>query len=83
MKTCTKNSLKKLTFATLRTKHFQSFFCKFGVIAILFTMMFTDSEKIVHFLRKGYRLPTCLSHTGKAQPILLLISSRGKHISLE
>ena len=61
-----KNSLKKLTFTTLRLKYFESFFRKFEVIAFLFTKLSTDREKFAHFLRKGFRLPTCLPHTMKA-----------------
>ena len=61
-----KNSLKKLTFTTFRPTHFESFFRKLEVIAFLFTKLCTDSEKIVHFSRKGCRLPTCLPHTVKA-----------------
>ena len=62
----TKNSLKKLTFTTLRPTHFEIFFRKFEVIAFLFTKLYTDSEKIVHFWRNGCRLLTCLPHTVKA-----------------
>ena len=47
-----KNSLKKLTFTTLRSIHFESFFRKFEVIAFLFTKLSTDSEKILHFFVK-------------------------------
>ena len=65
VKNRTKNSLKKLTFTTLRPTHFESFFRKFEVIAFLFTKLTTDSEKIVPFLRKGCRLPTRLPHTVK------------------
>ena len=53
VKNGTKNSLKKLTFTTLRPTHFESFFCKFKVIAFLFSKLSTDSENIVHFSRKG------------------------------
>ena len=66
VKNSTKNSSKKLTFTTLRRKHFESFFRKFEVIAFLFTKLSTVSEKIVHFLQKGCRLPTCLPHRVKA-----------------
>ena len=66
VKNCTKNSLKKLAFTTLRATHFESFFRKFEVIAFLFIKLYTDSEKIVLFFRKGCRLPTCLPHTVKA-----------------
>ena len=54
------------------------FFRKFEVTAFLFTKLYTDSEKIVLFFRKGCRLPTCLPHAVKAShlPTLLLISSR-------
>ena len=66
VKNRTKNSLKKLTFTTLRLTHFESFFRKFEVIAFLFTKLSTDNEKIVYFLRKGCRLLSCLPHTVKA-----------------
>ena len=66
VKNRTKNSLKKLTFTTLRPTYFESFFCKFEVIAFLFTSMYTDSKKIVHFSRKGCPLPICLPHMVKA-----------------
>ena len=66
VKNGTKNSLKKLTSTTLRPTNFESFFCKFEVIASLFTKLATDSKKIVHFSRKGCRLPNCLLHTVKA-----------------
>ena len=77
MKNCTKNSLKKSTFTTLRATHFESFFRKFEVIAFLFTKLSTDSEKLVHFLRKGCCMPTFQPH-GKSftLPTLLLIFSR-------
>ena len=65
VKNGTKNSLKKLTFTTLRPTHFESFFCKFEVTAFLFTKLSTDCEKIVHFSRKRCPLPTCLPHTVK------------------
>ena len=71
VKNRTKNSLKKLTFTTLLPTHFVSFFCKFEVIAFLFTKLSTDSEKVVHFLRKVCRLPASFT-----LPILLLIFSR-------
>ena len=57
VKNCTKRSLKKLTFGALRPTNFESLFSKFEVIAFLFTKLSTDSEKIVHFSRKGCRLP--------------------------
>ena len=66
VKNRTKNSLKKLTFTTLRATHFESFFRKFDVIAFLFTKLYTDSEKILLFFKKGCRLPTCLPHAVKA-----------------
>ena len=66
VKNRTKNSLKKLTFTALRTTHFECFFRKFEVIGFLFTKLYTDSEKIFHFWRKGCCLPTCLPHTVKA-----------------
>ena len=53
VKNRTKNSLKRLTFTTLRPTYFESFFLKFEVIAFLFTNLYTDSENIVQFLRKG------------------------------
>ena len=71
VKNRTKNSLKKLTFTTLRPTHFEIFFCKFEVIAFLFTTLSTDSEKVVHFLRKVFRLPASFT-----LPILLLVFSR-------
>ena len=71
VKNCTKNSLKKLTFTTLRPTDFESFFRKFEVIAFLFTKLSTDSEKIVHFSRKVCRLPTSFT-----LPLLSLIFSR-------
>ena len=68
VKNRTKNSLKKLTFTTLRPTHFESFFRKFEVIAFLFTKWSTDSEKIIHLSRKGCRLPICLPQMVKASP---------------
>ena len=65
MKHRPKNSMKKLTFTTLCPTYFESFYRKFEVIAILFPKLYTNSEKIVHFLRKGCHLPTCLPHTVK------------------
>ena len=65
VKNRTKNSLKKLTFTTLCPTRFESFFHKFGLIAFLFTKLSIDSEKIVHFLRKGCCLLTCLPHKVK------------------
>ena len=53
VKNRTKNSLKKFSFTALRPTHFESFFCKFEVIAFLFTKLCTDSDKIVHFSRRG------------------------------
>ena len=44
-----KNSLKKLTFTTLRRTHFESFFRKFKVIGFLFTKLSTDSKKSLIF----------------------------------
>ena len=61
-----KNSLKKLTFTTLRPTHFESFLRTFEVVAFLFTKLYTDSKKIVLFSRKGCRLLTCLPYTVKA-----------------
>ena len=78
VKNGTKNSLKKLIFTTFRPTHFESFFRKFEVIAFLFSKLSTDSEKIVHFSRKGCRLLTCLPDTVKAShcPFYCLISRR-------
>ena len=67
LKNGTKNSLKKLIFATLRPTHFESFFRKFEVIAFLFTKLSTDSKKIVYFSTTPSESFTL--------PILLLIFS--------
>ena len=53
MKNRAKNSLKKLTFTTLRPTHFESFFRKCEVIAFLFIKLSTDSKKIIHFREKN------------------------------
>ena len=57
VKNCIENSLKKLTFATLRRTNFKSLFRKFEVIAFLFTKLSTDSEKIVCFRKKAVVCP--------------------------
>ena len=66
MKNRTKNSSKKLTFTTLRPTHFETFFRRFEVIAFFIYQVVYRRQKIVHFSRKGCRLPTCLPHTVKA-----------------
>ena len=70
--------MKKLTFTTLRPTHFESFFCEFEVIAFLFTKLSTESEKIVHFSRKGLLFAHLSTTHGESftLPVLLLISSR-------
>ena len=52
VKNGTKNSLKKLTFTTLRPTHFESFFRKFELITFLFTKLSTDSEKNCSFFEE-------------------------------
>ena len=56
VKNCTKNSLKKLTFTTLRPTYFETF-RKFEVIAFLFTKLSTNSEKSFIFREKAVVYP--------------------------
>ena len=57
VKNNTKNTLKRLTFTTLRPTHFESFFRKFEVIAFSFTKLSTDSEKMFNFREKAAVCP--------------------------
>ena len=66
LKNRTKNSLKKLTFTTLRPTHFEGFFVSSKYCNCIFIYQVVYSEKIVHFSRKGSRLPTSLPQTVKA-----------------
>ena len=77
VKNLTKNSLKKLTFTTLRPTHFESFFRKFEVIAFSFTKLYRQ-QKNRSFFEKRLSLAYLSTTHGKSftLPILLLISSR-------
>ena len=57
LKIVQKNSLKKLTFITLRPTHFESFFSKAWSNPILFTKLSTDSEKSLIFREKAVVCP--------------------------
>ena len=57
MKNRTQNSLKKLTFTTLRPTHFESFFRKFELIAFLFTTFSTAAKKLFIFVEKAVVCP--------------------------
>ena len=78
MKNCTKNSLKKLTFATLHPTIFESLIRKFEVIAFLFTKLSTDTEKISSFFEKRLSFVhlTTTRDESITRSILLLMSSR-------
>ena len=57
VKNCIENSLKKLTFATLRRTNFESVFRKFEVIAFFYKVVYRQRKNRL-FSKKGCRLPT-------------------------